>query len=52
MQPAAAWLPREGANGWSFICRLEPGNYSTRITATDRAGNTSDPPGLGTLIVK
>jgi len=46
------WLPRKGANGWSFICRLKPGKYSTRITATDLAGNSSDAPGLGTLTVK
>ena len=46
------WLPRKPTNGWSFICRLRPGKYDTRITATDRAGNTSDKPGLGTLIVK
>ena len=46
------WMPRKGANGWSFICRLRPGKYDTRITATDRAGNSSDPPGLGTLTVK
>jgi len=46
------WLPRKGANGWSFICRLTPGRYATRITATDLAGNSSDSPGLGTLTVK
>lgn len=29
-----------------------PGTYSTRITAFDLAGNASDPPGQGTLVVK
>ena len=49
---ASQWLPRKGLNGWSFICRLPPGTYKTEISAFDLAGNVSDPPGRGTLVVK
>ena len=38
----SGWLPIKGLNGWSFVCSLSPGRYTTAIKARDLAGNWSE----------
>ena len=45
------WLTRKGLNGWSFAAALPKGAYTTKIVASDLAGNQSQP-GQGRLVVK
>jgi len=38
----SGWMPRKGLFGWSFTCRLKPGQYKIAVQARDLAGNESE----------
>jgi hypothetical protein len=42
-EATSQWLPRQGLNGWSFVAALPKGAYTTRIVASDLAGNQGLP---------